>query len=75
MWMDGLWPLQGWTIRVAFYSGYYPCWIIILSDCGKNRRDDDALLFATFLRRYEKKQIKLSPITHWRTRHEDPCRT
>ena len=39
----------------------YPCWIINLSDCGMNRRDDDALLFATFLRRNEKRGYNFKP--------------
>ena len=70
--MNGLWPLQGWTICVAFYSGYYPCWIIKLSDCGMNRRDDDALLFATFLRRNEKEATTLSPLARQTARDTSP---
>ena len=34
---------------------YYLCWIIKWSDCGMNRQDDDALLFAGLLRRNEKR--------------------
>ena len=60
----------GWTdsglCKAGLYAllsilAYYLCWIINLSDCGKNRRDDNALLFATFLRRNERRGSYFKP--------------
>ena len=61
--MNGLWPLHYMAGLYALLSilAYYPCWIIKWSDCEMNRRDDDALLFATFLRRNKKRGYYLKP--------------
>ena len=72
--MNGLWPLHYMAGLYALLSilAYYLCWIIKWSDCGMNRRDDDALLFAGLLRRIRKEATILSPLARQTVRDTSP---